>query len=57
MSASTKKKTATAPHHNCPIGKRVRAASTEPAVPMIVTVSGVNPARNAALATGVLSLV
>ncbi len=57
MSASTKKNTATAPHHSCPIGNSVSAASTEPAVPMIVTMSGVSPIFNAALATGVLSLV
>jgi len=37
------------------IGNRVSAASTDPAVPMIVTMSGVNPARRATLATGVES--
>ncbi len=57
MSASTKKNTATAPHHSTPIGNRISAASTEPAVPMMVTMSGVSPIVSAALATGVLILV
>ena len=39
------------------MGNRVSAASTEPAVPMIVTVSGVSPIFNAPLATGVDSFV
>ena len=56
MSARTKTKTANAPHHSCPIGNSVSAAITVPAVPMIVMLSGVNPMRSDALATGRLSL-
>jgi hypothetical protein len=56
MSASTKNETATAPHHNWPIGNSVDAAITVPAVPRMVMLSGVRPARSAALATGRLSL-
>ena len=52
MSASTKTNTASEPQNNCPIGKRVSAASTEPAVPRMVTLSGVSPRRSAPLATG-----
>ncbi len=35
------------------MGYSVSAAMTAPAVPMIVMLSGVKPARSAALATGV----
>ena len=52
MSASTKTKTANDPHHSWPIGYSVRAAITAPAVPMIVMLSGVKPARSAPFATG-----
>ena len=52
MSASTKNDTANAPHHSWPIGNSVSAASTEPAVPRMVMLSGVKPARSAAFATG-----
>ena len=44
--------TATAPHHSCPIGNNVSAPSTVPAVPRMVMLSGVKPARSAAFATG-----
>ena len=52
MSASTKIQTLNAPHHSCPIGKSVSALSTVPAVPRMVMLSGVKPARSAAFATG-----
>lgn len=57
MSASTNTATAKAPHHSCPIGNSVNDASTVPAVPRIVMLSGVKPTRRAALATGRDSLV
>ena len=53
MSASTKTQTANAPHHSWPIGNSVSAAITVPAVPRMVMLSGVKPARSAAFATGV----
>ena len=52
MSASTKNPTTRAPANSCPIGNRVSAPSTVPAVPRIVTLSGVRPSRNAPLARG-----
>ena len=56
MSASTKNETATEPHHSCPIGNSVSAAITAPAVPRMVMLSGVKPARSAAFAIGLDSL-
>jgi len=55
MSARTKTNTANAPHHSWPMGKSVSAAMTEPAVPMIVTLSGVRPIASAPFANGRLS--
>jgi hypothetical protein len=52
MSASTNTETAKAPQNNSPIGNRVSAARTLPAVPRIVMLSGVKPSRSAPLATG-----
>ena len=57
MSASVKNQMARNAHHNFPIGNSVNAAITVPAVPMMVTASGVSPAFSATRANGALSLV
>ncbi|SKU18070.1 Uncharacterised protein [Mycobacteroides abscessus subsp. abscessus] len=54
MSNIANNHTAMPPQKRCPVGKSVSAATTDAAVPKMVTVSGVNPARNSALASGLV---
>src|SRR3954449_11910004 len=52
MSSSTKTVTANAPQKRCPVPMPTTADTTAPTVPVIVTMSGVTPARLRRTTTG-----